>query len=102
MRRWLARLVDAEVRRLTAERDMARRDRNRAVRVAVRWHGIAQIQEARADALATINVGRCGDRLDAEIGEAAPCALPAGHTGWHRADNSAGTEWGPITNTKEQ
>ncbi|MBM0275128.1 hypothetical protein [Micromonospora tarensis] len=52
LRRLLAALGDAEVRRLTAERDEARRIRDRAVRAVVRWHAIARIEKARADALA--------------------------------------------------
>lgn len=45
LRRWLARLVSAEVRRLTAQR-------NKAARAAVRWHERALIEKARADAQA--------------------------------------------------
>ena len=45
MRSWLARLVSAEVRRLTEQR-------RTAVRVAMRWRKEALMQEARADALA--------------------------------------------------
>ncbi|MGW5556890.1 hypothetical protein ACWER9_06660 [Micromonospora sp. NPDC003944] len=52
MRRWLARLVDAEVRQLKAELDEARRTRAKAMAAAVRWHAVAQIHKARADALA--------------------------------------------------
>ncbi|QDY06137.1 hypothetical protein FJK98_02305 [Micromonospora sp. HM134] len=42
MRRWLARLVSAEVRRLTAERDRARTTRAEAIRVALLWHAAAR------------------------------------------------------------
>ncbi|MFG3709505.1 hypothetical protein [Micromonospora sp. NPDC047730] len=45
LRRWLARLVSAEVRHLTEQR-------NTAARAAVRWHQTALIEQARADALA--------------------------------------------------
>ncbi|WBB94223.1 hypothetical protein [Verrucosispora sp. WMMC514] len=45
--------------------------------------------------------GRCGDRLTSPPAVLAPlapivCALPHGHTGWHRSDQ--GTEW---TNTSD-
>ncbi|MEU6387690.1 hypothetical protein ABZ847_29505 [Streptomyces bauhiniae] len=84
MRRWLARLVDAEVRRLTAERDHARTTRAQALRAALRWQGMAQRR----------TVGRCGHRLYMGLGgQTLPCALPAGHGGWHRDD--AGAEWTP-------
>ncbi|PZF98525.1 hypothetical protein [Micromonospora deserti] len=53
LRDLLGRLVDAEIRRLTAERDQARTDRDRATRAAARWHAAALIHKARADALAT-------------------------------------------------
>lgn len=52
LRRWLARLVSAEVRRLTDERDEARRTRAVALESAVRWHRIALAFKAQADARA--------------------------------------------------
>ncbi|MCX5066939.1 hypothetical protein OOJ91_13890 [Micromonospora lupini] len=52
LRRLLAGLGDAEVARLKAERDEARRTRAVAMAAAVRWHGVAQIHQARADAQA--------------------------------------------------
>lgn len=52
MRRWLARLVDAEVRRLTDERDMARQTRQTALRAALRWHQASQLWHAAATAAA--------------------------------------------------
>lgn len=55
LRRALAALGDAEVRRLTAERDEARRTRAVALTAAVRWHAVAQIHQARADAQAKTN-----------------------------------------------
>ncbi|MFI2663698.1 hypothetical protein [Micromonospora carbonacea] len=55
LRSWLARLVDAEVRRLTRERDDARAARRVALEAAVRWHRLALINKARADALAINN-----------------------------------------------
>jgi hypothetical protein len=100
LRELLARLVEPEVRRLRAQLDQARADRTQATKAAVRWRVEALTQEARADALAGRNVGRCGDRLPAGIGNPANCALPAGHAGWHRADNGV-TEWSPTTNTEE-
>lgn len=48
VREFLARLVDAEVRRLTAALKQARADRNQAARAAVRWHGVALRHEARS------------------------------------------------------
>jgi len=51
----LARLVDAEVRRLRAQLDQARADRDKATKAAVRHRVEALVQEARADALATIH-----------------------------------------------
>lgn len=55
MRSWLARLLSAEVRRLTAERDEARATRRAALEAAVRWHRLALIHKARADVLAINN-----------------------------------------------
>ncbi|MFI1195494.1 hypothetical protein ACH4T9_19865 [Micromonospora sp. NPDC020750] len=55
MRRWLARLVDAEVRRLAAERDEARRTRAIALHAAVRWHRLALTWRAGATAPAPTN-----------------------------------------------
>ncbi|MGW3608973.1 hypothetical protein ACWD6N_03640 [Micromonospora sp. NPDC005163] len=52
MCRWLLRLVDAEVRRLTRERDQARAERDQAAKAAVRHRVDALVQQARADALA--------------------------------------------------
>ncbi|WP_431976147.1 hypothetical protein [Micromonospora haikouensis] len=52
LRSWLARLLSAEVRRLTAERDQARATRRDALTAAVRWHRLALIHKARADVLA--------------------------------------------------
>ncbi|MET7949247.1 hypothetical protein [Micromonospora sp. NPDC005324] len=52
MRRWLARLVDAEVRQLKAERDEAWSIAGRATKAASGWHAAAQVEKARADALA--------------------------------------------------
>ncbi|MEU4781063.1 hypothetical protein [Micromonospora sp. NPDC023633] len=101
LRELLARLVDGEVRRLRAQLDQARADRDRAAKAAVRHHIESVTHQARADALAAMNVGRCGNRLTAGFGNPANCALPAGHAGWHRADNGV-TEWGPITNTEEK
>lgn len=46
MRRWLAWLADAEVRRLRAELDKARVTRARALRAATRWHEIALKERA--------------------------------------------------------
>lgn len=56
MRSWLARLVSGEVRRLTVERDEARRTRAVALGAAVRWHRTALLFKARADALAVTTI----------------------------------------------
>ena len=50
MRSCLARLVSAEVRRLTDERDKARQTRQTALRAALRWHQAAQLWQAAATA----------------------------------------------------
>ena len=47
MRRWLARLVDAEVRRLTADLDRARRARELALRTALDRNTEALLLRAR-------------------------------------------------------
>jgi hypothetical protein len=45
IRRLFTRLISAEVRRLTAERNQARHQRADARRVAVRWHLYARLLE---------------------------------------------------------
>lgn len=47
MRRWLAWLADAEVRRLRAELDRVRAGRAQAARAATHWHSVALSERAR-------------------------------------------------------